>query len=122
MSVLLATDRLELYPPAGADDHGWALGGSEPVWSGRGALQLGAGSTAVGANLAGGHGPHDPLSSPVGAVYLPADAPAADGMVLSARGARYTLGSTRLVTDPAGAGAECITAALVGYDPAEAEP
>jgi hypothetical protein len=110
--ILLPTDDLVLYERGQADEHGWVQPGGEMAWAGRGAVQLAAGVTNSDAGSGGGHGPHDPASAELGTVYLPVDAPAADGMVLEARGRRYTLGQTRFIPDPTGGGADCQVAAL----------
>lgn len=111
MSVLLPTDDLALYDETLGDEHGWV----EPadgaaLWEGRGSLQLAPGTTGVDAAGTGGAGPFAPLSVQSGAVYLPPDAPARDGLVLTARGARFVLSSTRATPDPVGGGADCIVA------------
>jgi hypothetical protein len=123
VSVLLPTDDLVLYPAGVPDAHGWVTAGdtagADPTWSGRGALQLDAGVTAPGASQGGGAGPFDPARTPLGAVFLPPDAPALDGMVLSARGRRYVLSGTRLMVDPVGAGTDCVVATVTELEVGE---
>lgn len=112
MTVLLATDDLELYPAGAADEHGWVDTGAAAIWAGRGSLQIVAADTGPGADDGGGHGPFDPASTPNGLVYLPADAPARDGSALEARGERWVLSQVRYVADPAGLGLDCLVAAV----------
>jgi hypothetical protein len=116
VSVLLPTDDVALFAAGVPDAHGWVGAGDDnaaaPMWSGRGALQLSAGITAPGASQGGGAGPFAPAMTPLGSVFLPPDAPVADGMVLTARGRRYVLSSTHLVVDPIGAGNDCMVASV----------
>lgn len=114
MTVLLPTDTVSLYPPGGADEHGWVSppGSSDPTWVGDGSLQLGPGRTSVRASDDGGAGPFGPASAELGTVYLPTDAPAEDGMVLAARGRLFVLSQTRLVVDPSGGALDCVAASL----------
>lgn len=117
MSVLLPTDDLELRAALDEDAHGWAESpGTEadPLWAGRGALQLSAGLVGTDAAGAGGSGPFAPRSTSLGSVYLPPDSGATDGMVLSARGKAYALSGCRVVVDPVGGGLDCLVANLSG--------
>jgi hypothetical protein len=98
--LLLAPDTVTLYPAGPADSHGWRLPGAVPTWAGPGNLQLGPGLTDVAAADSGGHGPHDPASAETGTLYLPPAASPAEGMTAVVRGAPFTLGQVRYVSDP----------------------
>jgi hypothetical protein len=104
VSLLLAADEVALYPPGGADPHGWALPGAAPSWRGRGSWQPGPGASDPGAADRGGHGPQGPATVALGQLFLPPEAPVADGVVALVGGRRYALSQTRLVRDPRGTG------------------
>lgn len=114
MSVLLATDDVELYPASGAgDSHGWVEQPTEPPsWAGRGALQLGAGTSDPRAAEGGGAGPFAPTVVAAGVLYLPPDAAPADGMVAVIRGASWVLAQVRYVPDPIGGSLDCYVASV----------
>jgi hypothetical protein len=118
MTLLLAADQVDLYPPsAGTDAHGWAVPGTAPpAWAGLGNLQLGPGPSDPRAAEGGGAGPFGPAAADHGTLYLPTDAPAADGCVAVVRGQAYVLSGTRLVPDPAApdGGASCQAADVAG--------
>jgi hypothetical protein len=108
VTLLLATDAVELYEPGQPDDAGWVEppeGG--PRWCGAGNLQLAAGTSDPLAAAAGGHGPHDPAHIASGLLFLPIDACPRDGMSAQLRRSWWTLSDVRLVQDPAGAGLDC---------------
>lgn len=100
MTLLLAADTAELYPPGELDAHGWREPGQTPEWSGPANLQLQAGRSDPRAAEGGGHGPHDPARDHVAYLYLPADAPVKDGITAWVRNEYYVLSETRQVTDP----------------------
>jgi hypothetical protein len=108
--ILLPTDDVALYLSAEVDEHGWATEPNIPEWTGRGSLQLINGLTGTDAASSGGHGPFDPSAVGLGRVYLPPDAPAADGMTLGCRDTLYALSSVRLIPDPTGLTADAIVA------------
>ena len=57
MSLLLATDDVELIAPSTeTDEHGWALTNKTPYWRGVGNLQLGPGQSDALAGPAGERG------------------------------------------------------------------
>ena len=118
MSLLLARDAVTLFPPAGPDDgHGWATPAPSAVWAGTGNFQARPGRTMTQAADAGGHGPFDPLAGAAGVLYLPPDAPVADGMVAELRGERFALSQTYRVPDPLPGGAlDCWAAIATGLD------
>lgn len=100
MTVLLAPDAVELYPPGGADSHGWALPGTTPSWAGMGNLQLAPGTSSPLAAGAGGAGPHGPAAVPDGTLYLPQEAPVTEGCGALVRGQVWVLSHVRLIPDP----------------------
>lgn len=101
MSVLLATDTIELYPPGEQlDGHGWAEPTGEPYWRGRGSLQLAPALTDPRAAEAGGRGPHDPATSPSGLLFLPPEIELRDGCSARTRGRMWSISQVRLVVDP----------------------
>lgn len=101
MTVLLAADAVELYPPGGTDAHGWQLAGdAKPSWRGMGSLQLTGGLSYPGANDPGGHGPHAPARIEAGNLFLPSEARPAEGMVALIRGQRFVLSLVRMLVDP----------------------
>lgn len=102
--ILLAPEPVALYAAEGADSHGWALPGSAELWAGHGTLQAAPGVSDGLAGAGGGHGPYDPRSGASATLYLPPDAPVADGLVATVAGRRFYLSQTRLVTDPRGTG------------------
>lgn len=105
MSLLLRPDQVALYSPAGgSDEHGWELAGTRSVWDGHGNYQPGPGWSDPTARDAGGRGPHAPAGTDTGNLYLPPEAPVADGMVAVVNGTAFTLGQARLVRDPRGVG------------------
>ena len=119
MSLLLAPDSVALYAPQGADGHGWAQldDSSPPVWEGAGNLQRSPGRADARAADAGGHGPADPAHSQLATLYLPMDAPVADGAVVVIGGQRFALSQARKVTDPTGSGwLDCWAATATGVD------
>jgi hypothetical protein len=116
--LLLGTDTVALYPPAGsADEHGWALPGPDPYWTGTGNMQLTPGPSDPQAAQGGGHGPYAPAAALQGQLYLPPDCPLQEGSAALVRGAWFTVARARLVTDPTappGEGASCWVAAVGG--------
>lgn len=100
MTVLLAPDAVELYPPDGTDAHGWALPGTVAAWAGKGNLQLSPGTSDPRAADAGGAGPHGPAAVPDGTLYLPQDAPVTEGCGALVRGQVWVLSHVRLIADP----------------------
>ena len=119
MSLLLAPVTVTLYEEAAAPDgHGWAVPDlSGPVWAGAGSLQSQPGRTDAGADQGGGHGPYEPRSGALATLYLPPDAPVADGVIAEVGGQHYALSQARPVTDPTGTGAlDCWVATATGTD------
>jgi hypothetical protein len=118
VTVLLAADHVDLYPPDAAEDsHGWALPDlAAPFWTGLGNLQLAAGRSDPAAGYGGGAGPFDPAQTASGELYLPPDAAAYDGAVAVVAGQGFVLSQVRLVADPLnpGAGASCLAASVSG--------
>lgn len=116
MSLLLAADAVTLYAATGADGHGWATADlSTPLWSGAGSLQTSAGRVSALAGDGGGAGPYSPAHSSSAQLYLPPDAPVADGVIAEVRGEHYALSQSRLVTDPTGSAAlDCWAATATG--------
>ena len=116
VSVLLATDTVELFPPGAIDTHGWVEQGATPSWTGTGNLQLGVGRTEVRADAGGGHGPSDPASTEDGVLYLPSDCPALDGWGALIRGRTFLLSHVHLMPDPTypQAGLSCLQAVATG--------
>jgi hypothetical protein len=115
VTLLLATDPVELYPAEDqADAHGWALPGTAPGWTGAGNLQLSAGTSDPRAADPGGRGPFDPAAVEAGSLFLPIDAAPADGMVAVIRGRAFVVSNVRLVVDPTGGGVDCYVAAVTG--------
>jgi hypothetical protein len=100
VTLLLAPDQVELYPPSGADAHGWALPGTAPSWSGTGNLQLSPGISDPHAADRGGAGPHGPAAVDDGTLYLPAEAPVTEGCGALIRGRMFALSNVRLIPDP----------------------
>jgi len=114
MAVLLANTEVELYPAGGEDGHGWALPGAVLAWRGAGSWQPAPGVSDAAAGDRGGHGPQRPATAALGQVYLPPDAPVADGVVAVIGGRAYALAQARLVTDPRGHGdLDCWVASAV---------
>jgi hypothetical protein len=117
VSLLLGADEIALYPPAAsADAHGWAEPGTAPSWTGTGNLQLVPGPSDPLAAGGGGHGPFDPNALPAGQVFLPPDAPLAEGCALFMRGTWYAASQVRLIADPRGpaGGLTCWAASVIG--------
>jgi hypothetical protein len=117
VTVLLAADAVELYPPdpAADDAHGWvAQPGAAPSWSGMGSLQLGPGTSDPRAADRGGAGPFAPAAVEIGSLFLPVDAAPAEGTVAVVRGRPFALANVRLVVDPTGGGIDCYVAAASG--------
>ena len=110
IALLLAADNVILYPPAGADELGWELPGTDPSWAGIGNLQLAPGISDPRAETGGGYGPHAPARVESGTLYLPADATPADGactaLLRATRGGAAVSG-LREVRDPAGGSLTC---------------
>jgi hypothetical protein len=109
VSVLLAADPVDLYPPGGLDAHGWreADPAARPSWSGLGNLQLGPGPSDPRAAGGGGRGPSQPRADQTGVLYLPPAAEPADGMAARIRGRVFLLSQAHLVADPAGGTLDC---------------
>lgn len=117
MALLLAADHVTLYPAGATDAHGWALPGATPAWQGEGSLQPGPGRADPAAAQGGGHGPYDPAHGALATLYLPPDAPVADGMTAEVGGQQFALSQARLVTDPLGTSAlDCWVATATGTD------
>ena len=108
MTLLLATDAVELYAPGQPDAAGWVEPTEDgPRWCGAGNLQLTAGTSDALAAGAGGHGPRAPAHIAAGLLFLPLDACPRDGHTARLRGQDWALSDVRLVQDPAGAGLDC---------------
>lgn len=105
MAPLVAPDPVTLFPPSGdLDEHGWALPGSEPYWSGSGNLQAFPGIADVRAADGGGRGPFGPARDRSGTLYLPVEMELIEGSVAEIRGRHYYLTQVRFVGDPTGSG------------------
>jgi hypothetical protein len=123
VTVLLATDTVQLYPPGTAtDEHGWSLPGGPATWTGPGNLQLSPGVSNPRADdrggrklPGGGSGPFGPAVIEQGTLYLPPDADAHDGGTAIIRGAGWVLSNVRLVVDPSGGSASCLAAEVSGW-------
>jgi hypothetical protein len=103
MTVLLATDQVELYAPAPEDSHGWELPPRDSQdwrWAGLGNLQLGAGPSDPRATEGGGAGPFSPAARPTGSLFLPPEAQPAEGMAAVIRGQVWVLSQVRYIKDP----------------------
>jgi hypothetical protein len=120
MSLLLAVDQTDLYPPdlAVQDSHGWVEPGpAPPAWSGLCSLQLVAGVADPRAAEGGGSGPFSPGAVELGTLYLPPEASPVEGTVAVVRGRMFVLGQVRLVLDPTGDGLlDCWVAAASGNE------
>ena len=116
MSLLLAPDQVDLYPPGTADERGWTRPGTTAAWSGQGNLQLAAGQSDPRSEVGGGTGMFGPARLESGALFLPPDAQPADGMTAQVRGHRWVLTNTRLVIDPVGGGLDCWVASIARDD------
>jgi hypothetical protein len=117
VTVLIATDAVELYEPGAADDTGWREPpeGAKPYWSGGGSLQPTAGITDQTGAERGGHGPHAPAAINSAMLFLPLGASPREGHTARIRGRDWVLSQVRLVTDPLGAGAlDCWLATATG--------
>ena len=115
MSLLLASDEVELYAAGELDSHGWreeAGPSARRVWAGMGSLQLLTGESDARAAEGGGHGPHDPARAEDGNLFLPRDAAPVEGMAARIRGEVYTLAHVRLVTDPTSDNLTCFAATV----------
>ena len=99
--LLLFPDTVDLHGPLSTVD---TYGSAEPdpvvVWTGPGNLQLNGGVSDPRASDGGGAGPYDPAQAPAGQLFLPDDAPVAEGCVADIRGAQYVLSQTYLAVDP----------------------
>lgn len=115
--IQLAPDSVALYPPRGADGHGWALPGGTPSWCGQGSLQGLLGASDATAGDRGGHGPHDPAAVSLANLYLPEDARPADGMTARVRGRWWSLTGVRFIPDPRGSGELSCWVASAASDP-----
>ncbi len=113
LGLLLGVDQVELYPPAAEhDEHGWALPGTDPYWTGTGNLQLAAGSSDPAASTGGGAGPFQPRAVPGGLLVLPPDCPLAEGSAALIRGQWWAVSQVRMIADPtAEPGGGCSTMA-----------
>ena len=103
MTVLLATDQVELYAPELADAHGWHLPPRDAQdwrWAGLGSLQLAPGPSDPRATEGGGAGPFSPAARQAGTLYLPPEAEPAEGMAAVIRGQVWVLSQVRFVKDP----------------------
>jgi hypothetical protein len=120
MSVLLAVDQVDLYPPdtSAQDSHGWVdPGPAPPTWTGLGSLQLTAGVSDPRAAEGGGFGPFSPGAVELGTLYLPPEASPVEGTVAVVRSRMFVLGKVRLVPDPTGSGMlDCWAAAASGNE------
>jgi hypothetical protein len=115
MSVLLASDQIELYPAGELDSHGWREEpgpGTRAAWTGLGSLQLITGESDARAADAGGHGPYDPARVVDGNLFLPVGAEPVEGMTARIRGELYVLAHVRLVTDPVSDSLTCWAATV----------
>jgi hypothetical protein len=117
-ALLLATDQVELYPPAaGPDAHGWEQPGTGPYWSGTGNLQEQPAYSDPRMNGGGGQGPYAPHHADTSRLYLPPGAQPLEGSAALIRGRWWVLSQVRVVTDPtqpAGGGITCWTATATG--------
>jgi hypothetical protein len=109
VSVLLAADQVELYPPGRLDAHGWREADPEarPVWCGLGNLQLGPGPSDPRAAGGGGRGPSEPKAAETGVLFLPPEAELVDGMAARIRCRVFLLSQAHLVADPTGGALDC---------------
>jgi len=117
--LLLAADPVTLYHrSATADEHGWAVPDlSASIWTGTGSLQRTQGRSDAGAGQGGGHGPYDPNAGALAALYLPPDAPVADGVIAEVGGQHFYLSQSRPVHDPRGSGdLDCWVATATGTE------
>lgn len=114
MSLLLATDPVELYPAGDQDELGWTEPGTQPSWCGAGNLQLGPGVSDPQATVGGGTGPHAPGGAQSGVLFLPLNACPREGWSAVIRGERWVLSQVRLVTDPTGGQLDCWLATVSG--------
>jgi hypothetical protein len=116
--LLLAPDTVDLHAPSTTQDNcGWA----EPdpggvVWTGLGNLQLDAGTSDPRQHTAGGSGPYDPACGLSGQLFLPTDAPIAEGVTVECRGHQFIASQVRTVVDPAGSGLDCIMSTVTGVE------
>jgi hypothetical protein len=111
VSLVLATDLVDLFPPGGLDEYGSREpGGGRPVWTGAGNFQLGPGRSDPRAAAGGGRGPDDPAATETGTLYLPPESGAVDGWSARVRGRLFALSSVRLVVDPTGGALDCLAA------------
>jgi hypothetical protein len=106
VSLLLAEDSVTLYPAGYPDGHGWVMPEGEPIWHGLGNLQPTPGRHDPRAAEGGGHGPFAPEAGEVATLYLPPDAPVADGVWAEVRGVSWYLSQARLMADPFGLGGD----------------
>jgi len=104
--LLLSPAQVALYDQAAdPDTHGWAQPDlSAPVWQGQCSYQPGPGPSDPRASEGGGAGPYEPNAAALATLYLPPDAPVADGMVAVVGSQHLALARARLVTDPTGTG------------------
>jgi hypothetical protein len=116
MSLMLAVDPVELYPPGGLDAHGQREPGVVPSWIGEGNLQLFPGPSDPRGAGGGGRGAYQPAADEAGNLYLPPEAAVTEGMAALIRGRMYVLSRVRQVVDPIGVGAGlgCWTATVTG--------
>jgi hypothetical protein len=116
VSVLLAADPVELYPPGKQDGHGWTEPADGAYWCGLGNLQLTAGASDPRAADGGGHGPHDPARSESGTLFLPPQVCLTEGSAARIRGELYVLSQVRKITDPIDpqGGISCWAASVTG--------
>lgn len=106
--LLLASDEVEMWEPGAEDGHGWR----EPPegrarWCGQGNLQLNQGDSDPTASGGGGRGPHQPVRSAEGLLFLPEAAKPVEGWSARVRGEVYVLSEVRRITDPTGGGLGC---------------
>lgn len=118
MTVLLAADQVDLYPPSAAlDEHGWRLPDTTTsYWSGVGNLQLQPGISIPTAADGGGRGPFGPARDLLGTLFLPADVPLLEGSTAVIRGRWFVISETRQVTDPTDSGLDCWAAIATSID------
>jgi hypothetical protein len=116
--LLLAADRVELYPPGELDGHGWREPpgqGARSCWDGTGNLQLATGPSDPRASEGGGQGPNAPRRDEVGNLFLPLGSEPADGMTAVIRGQVFTVSEVRMIADPVagpGGGIACWAATV----------
>ena len=116
--LLLAPDDVALLDPTDTEDStGWELPPTGILWQGRGNLQPYPGLVSARAADQGGGGPYDPTFTSLATLYLPPDAPVAEGITADVRGRQYVLSQVRFLRDPQGLGVlDCWAATASSVD------